>query len=60
MHYIYDTPPSEKALPMQAWEKEHRPNMTGTVYAYAPKGSLASGGQRAKTAGDYEAWNPDA
>ncbi|MEE9348273.1 MAG: NADH:ubiquinone oxidoreductase subunit NDUFA12 [Robiginitomaculum sp.] len=60
LHYTFDTPPSEQTFETQAWEKEHRPNLTGTVYAYAPKGSLASGGQRDKTAGDYEAWSPDA
>jgi len=39
---------------------EHRPNLTGTLHAYKPKGSLDRGGQRAKVASDYEAWSPDA
>ncbi len=60
LHHMYDTPPSEEALFTQPWELEHRPNLTGTVHAYKPKGSLANGGQRAKVAGDYEAWSPDA
>jgi len=57
---MYDVPPSEQPLPTQDWELEHQPNLTGTVHAYKPKGSLSNGGQRAKVAGDYEAWSPDA
>jgi len=60
LHYIYDERPNENPLPTQAFEKEHRPNLTGTIYAYRPKGSLWRGGKRAKVAGDYEAWSPDA
>jgi len=33
--------------------------MTGTPYAYRPKGSLYASGQRPKATGDYEAWTPD-
>jgi len=60
LHHMYDVPPSEQPLPTQDWELEHQPNLTGTVHAYKPKGSLSNGGQRAKVAGDYEAWSPDA
>lgn len=42
-----------------AWEKPHVPNMTGTPYAYRPKGSLYSEAQRPKATGDYEAWTPE-
>ena len=61
LHHMYDNRPNEAPLGTeQAYEKEHIPNMTGTVHAYRPKGSLWRGGKRAKTAGDYEAWSPDA
>jgi NADH:ubiquinone oxidoreductase subunit len=30
------------------------------VTAYRPAGALERGGQRARAAGDYEAWTPDA
>jgi len=58
--YTSDTPPSEEDYQPHAWEKEHRPNLTGTLHAYKPKGSLDRGGVRDKVAADYEAWSPDA
>ena len=44
---------------VKPWEKPHVPNMTGTPYAYRPKGSLYAEGKRPKATGDYEAWTPD-
>ncbi len=58
--YTHDAVPTEDTRPDYEWEKEHRPNLTGTVHAYKPKGSLDRGGERAKVAADYEAWSPDA
>lgn len=59
LHHMYDDRPNETPLPTaQSFEKEHRPNLTGTIHAYHPKGSLSGGGQRAKNASDYEAWSP--
>ena len=43
----------------QSWEKDHHPNLTGTVYAYRPTGSLALHEKRQAATGDYEAWSPD-
>lgn len=60
LHHMYDTPPSEQPLMTQPWEQEHRPNLTGTVYAYAPKGSLKNAGKAGQSAKDYEAWTPNA
>ena len=34
--------------------------MTGTALAYRPPGHDYKGGERPKTAGDYEAWTPGA
>lgn len=60
LHHTFDKPPTEAPLPRKAWEKPHRPNMTGTTEAWRPKGSLARGGERQASSGDYEAWKPDA
>ena len=57
---MYDDAPSEVPLKTQSWELPHEPNLTGTVHAYKPKGSLDRGGVRDKTASDYESWVPDA
>lgn len=60
LNYTHDAVPTEDTRTDYEWELEHRPNLTGTVHAYKPKGSLDRGGQRAKVAADYEAWSPDA
>ncbi len=47
MHHTVAEPPTVAPLKRQKWEKPHQPNLTGTVRAYRPKGSLARGGVRA-------------
>ena len=59
LHYTFDEPPTRAPLKRKRWEKDHLPNLTGTPYAWRPKGSLARGGDRASAAGDYEAWTPE-
>lgn len=59
LNYVIDEPPSVRPLPTKSWEQPHVPNLTGTVRAYRPKGSLARGGERAKATSDYEAWKPE-
>ncbi|MEM1104078.1 MAG: NADH:ubiquinone oxidoreductase subunit NDUFA12 [Pseudomonadota bacterium] len=59
LHHTFDAPPTTEPLLRRAWEKEHRPNLTGTPEAYYPKGSLWRGGDRAAATGDYQAWSPD-
>ena len=59
LRYTFDEPPTIAPLPRQSWEKEHRPNLTGTVYAWRPKGSIAGDGQRDKATGDYLPWTPE-
>ena len=59
LHHTYDEPPTRAPLKRQPWEKDHVPNLTGTVYAWRPKGSIARGGERQKASGDYEAWRPE-
>ena len=58
MHHTLDEPPTKAAYKRHAWERPHQPNLTGTLKAYRPKGSLARGGERAKAAADYESWTP--
>ncbi len=59
LHHTLDEPPTAAPLPRRRWEQPHRPNLTGTAYAYRPPGSLARSGERAPATGDYEAWTPD-
>ena len=59
LHYTYEKPPTEAPLPRRAWEKDHLPNLTGTLLAYRPKGSLANDAKRPEATGDYEAWSPE-
>jgi NADH:ubiquinone oxidoreductase subunit len=58
MHHQIDTPPSQMPYTPRAWQKPHRPNMTGTIGAYHPKGSMLSRGPRQPATGDYKAWSP--
>jgi NADH:ubiquinone oxidoreductase subunit len=41
------------------WEKDHIPNLTGTVHAWRPKGSLTRGGERQVATSDYQPWKPE-
>lgn len=59
LHHTFVEPPTREALPRKAWEKDHQPNLTGTIHAYKPKGSLGRGGERQAASGDYEAWKPE-
>lgn len=59
LHRTSDKPPSEAPLPTKPWEKEHRPNRSGTAEAYFPGGSLDAAGRRPHATGDYEPWRPE-
>lgn len=59
LHHTFDAPPTEAPLRAQPWETAHTPNLTGTVYAYRPQGSLWRGGKTPAATGDYEAWTPE-
>jgi NADH:ubiquinone oxidoreductase subunit len=59
LRHTVDRPPTEAPLARKPWEKTHLPNLTGTVRAYRPQGSLACGGVRAPAAADYQAWKPE-
>jgi len=59
MHYRTAEPPRADDYVPHEWEKPHLPNLTGTALAYRPPGSLASGGERPRVTGDYDAWSPE-
>ena len=59
LHYSIDQPPTEQATARRPWMKEHVPNLTGTPFAWRPRGSISRGGQRPSSSGDYQAWTPE-
>ena len=59
LHYTFDEPPTIEPLLRRAWEKDHLPNMTGTVDAWRPQGSIVRSGERPAATGDYQAWRPE-
>lgn len=59
LHHTFEAPPTVEPFRLRAWEKPHRPNLTGTRFAWRPQGSLANGAARPKATGDYEAWKPE-
>lgn len=59
LHYTSDTFPSGDSRKRYGWEKDHVPNMTGTMAAYRPPGHTLKGGHRDSATGDYESWSPE-
>lgn len=57
LHRTWDEPPTEKPLARKDWEKPHVENLTGTMRAYAPAGSIRQAAPEKR--GDYEAWSPE-
>jgi NADH:ubiquinone oxidoreductase subunit len=57
LHHTWDQPPTKAPIRHKAWEKPHEPNLTGTVAAYAPAGSIRAGTPADRQ--DYEAWAPE-
>lgn len=58
IHYTTAAPLPENTG-RKPWQKEHRPNLTGTPESYRPRGHDYQGGRRAPASGDYEAWTPE-
>ncbi len=58
LHHTFADPPTVTPFRRKTWEKDHVPNLTGTIHAYHPQGSLSEPGERAASSGDYEAWKP--
>lgn len=60
LHHTSNIIPESKTLTqIYPWQKPFLPNLTGTPYAYRPKGHTLQGGKRAKATGDYEPWKPE-
>ena len=57
LHRTWHEPPTDKPLVHRSCEKPHQENLTGTVAAYAPAGSLRQATPAPR--GDYEAWTPE-
>jgi len=58
LHYSVDEPPSG-AYQAKSWQKPHIANMTGTLQAYRPPGSILKPGRRSGAAADYEPWQAE-
>jgi len=56
LHYMSDVVP--ESIVNYKWQRQKVQNLTGTDHAYLPPGHIMSGGKRAKTGGDYQAWQP--
>jgi len=50
----------DKALPpVRKFQQKPHPNLTGTMAAFRPDGSLSRSRIRPASTGDYEPWTPD-
>lgn len=58
LHHTVDVPPTEEAYEPRPWQKPHRPNLTGTIGALRPAGSILTQNRRPRATGDYRAWSP--
>lgn len=58
MHHRTDVSPAAIAYEPREWEKPHVPNLTGTPFAYRPRGSTLRADERPRVTGDYDAWTP--
>jgi NADH:ubiquinone oxidoreductase subunit len=56
LHFTWKDAPPVKPLKHKPWEAPHIENLTGTVAAYAPTGSIRNA--TPETRRDYEAWQP--
>lgn len=57
LHFTFDELPSKTPLAHKVWEKPHVENLTSTVMAYAPAGSMRA--EKPISRQDYEAWQPE-
>jgi NADH:ubiquinone oxidoreductase subunit len=59
LHHTFAEPPTQVPFKTKPWEAAHQPNLTGTLGALRPSGSLQASGQRPAATGDYQAWKPE-
>ncbi len=58
LHHTESAPPPPQGYSKYDWEKDHAPNLTGTIHAYRPAGHLLGRNARKPATGDYQAWKP--
>ena len=58
MHHMTDEIPVEDDAKGHEWQKPHLMNLTGTKFAYFPKGDKRGNRKRANVSSDYKAWKP--
>lgn len=58
MHHKMKLPPTEEPFRTYEWQKPHLPNLSGTRYAYRPKGSVLNPDPDAAVTTEYDAWTP--
>ncbi|MDN5248668.1 NADH:ubiquinone oxidoreductase subunit NDUFA12 [Bartonella sp. TP] len=58
IHHRVNTPPVDEIYRAYDWEKAHQPNLTGSQFAYFPKGSINVKGNRDAVSSDYRSWRP--
>jgi len=58
LHYTTDIAPPDQHYQKRPWEKEHRPNKTGTPEAYRPQGSVLNLPVNSDAPRDYTPWKP--
>jgi NADH:ubiquinone oxidoreductase subunit len=58
LHHTELSPPPLDGYKKHEWQKEHQPNLTGTLNAYRPQGHMLNGGKRRSATGDYKPWTP--
>jgi NADH:ubiquinone oxidoreductase subunit len=51
--------PDEALPPRRHFERKPQPNLTGTIDAFKPDGSLSGNRSRPASTGDYQPWTPD-
>ena len=54
-----DDLPEKSLPPVRKFEQKPVPNLTGTMEAFRPDGSLSKGKFRPAATGDYQPWTPD-
>ena len=57
LHQTFDEPPTKSPFTHKTWEKSHQENLTGTILAHAPTGSMRQ--KQPADRSDYEAWQPE-
>lgn len=58
LHHQNADIPSSDLSHRKAWQRPHKPNLTGTPRAWRQPGHQLAQGRRPEATGDYQAWTP--